>query len=336
MWPTGSFLSGVSSFFTKWTTYNGGSHLIQSGGGRNGGDSWHASTGGGTQYIVKNLDQQAHWIVGFAIKSSSWSSAFRFFGWADSTPQFQTEIGCDGGGHLRLTRNNTTIATGTTVLSASVWYFIELDLTINSSTGAYTLRINGTNELTATGANTQSSGNAWADRFYLGDFSPGAGETLDICDLYVFDATGSANNALRGDSRVDAIFPSGAGNYTQWTPSAGSNYAAVDEKAANDDTDYVESSTVSQKDSYAFGDLSSSTGTVAGVQLCMYAKKTDAGTRSIKGLARLSSTDVLDSTDKTLSTSYAYYLDTRETKPGGGSWAISDVNSAEFGVQVTA
>lgn len=337
MWNTGVYVlgGGLPEFMAgKWNTGNGGSHLIQSGGGRFG-DSWRF-TASGTQYLVKILDQQATWTAGFAIKNNSWTTGMRFFGFADNNPTFQMEIGCDSAGHLRLTRNNTVLATGTTVLSNGVFYYIEFKVTINSSTGAYELRINGNTELSASGTNTQATGNAWADRFYLGDFSVGGGETCDVCDLYVLDGTGSVNNTFLGDCRVDALFPSGAGNYTQLTPSAGSNYAAVDEKAQNGDTDYVESGTVSQKDSYAYGDLATSTGSVFGVQLVPFARKTDAGTRSIKGLARLSSTDVLDSTDKTLSSSYAYYPDVRETKPGGGSWAISDVNSAEFGVQVTA
>jgi hypothetical protein len=68
--------------------------------------------------------------------------------------------------------------------------------------------------------------------------------------------------------------------------------------------------------------------------LLPYAAKTNAGVRSIASVARLSGTEV-DSSDKALSVSYAYLPDIRETKPGGGAWSISDVNSAEFGVKVT-
>jgi hypothetical protein len=74
---------------------------------------------------------------------------------------------------------------------------------------------------------------------------------------------------------------------------------------------------------------------VFGVQILPYAKKTDAGTRSIKTIARLSATEV-DGPEQFLASAYGYLSDIREAKPGGGAWTISDVNSAEFGVKVFA
>ena len=104
----------------------------------------------------------------------------------------------------------------------------------------------------------------------------------------------------------------------------------------NDDTEYVESSTAGHKDTYAYGNLATASGTVYAVQPVPYAKKNDAGpSRSIVSVARLSGTEE-DSAVKTLSTSYAYFGDIRATKPGGGQWTIADVNSAEFGVKVNA
>jgi hypothetical protein len=160
----------------------------------------------------------------------------------------------------------------------------------------------------------------------------------DFDDLYVCDGTGSAPaNDFLGDCRVEAIFPSGNGNSSVLVGSDGNstdNYLLVDEAAPNT-TDYVESSTVTDKDTYAYGNLAATTGTVFGVQPVPFAAKTDAGTRSIVSVARVSATEV-DSAAKTLSTTYTYYPDVREAKPGGGAWAIGDVNGAEFGVKINA
>lgn len=46
--------------------------------------------------------------------------------------------------------------------------------------------------------------------------------------------------------------------------------------------------------------------------------------------------DIDNGTDLPLSTSYLYYQTIYETKPGGGAWTTSDVNSSEFGVKVAA
>jgi hypothetical protein len=146
------------------------------------------------------------------------------------------------------------------------------------------------------------------------------------------------NTDFLGDVRVQALLPTGNGNSSQLVGSDGNstdNYLLVDEVPPNEDTDYVESATVNDKDTYVFGNLTPTTGTVFGVQIVAEARKTDAGVRSFKSVARLSATEA-DGPDTTLSTTYAFYMDKRDTKPGGGSWTITNVNDAEFGVKVTA
>lgn len=88
------------------------------------------------------------------------------------------------------------------------------------------------------------------------------------------------------------------------------------------------------KDTYTYEAMPNS-GTVHGVQIIPCAYKTDASARQIYTVARHSGSEV-DSAAHTLTTSYAYYHDIRETKPGGGSWSVSDVNGAEFGVKIAA
>jgi len=109
----------------------------------------------------------------------------------------------------------------------------------------------------------------------------------------------------------------------------------VDETTPNDDTDYVESGTAGDKDTYTYTNLTPTAGTVYGVQILPYVRKTDAGARSIKSIARHSGTEV-DGPEQVLGTSFVYARDIREAKPGGGAWSISDVNGAEFGVKVFA
>jgi hypothetical protein len=76
-------------------------------------------------------------------------------------------------------------------------------------------------------------------------------------------------------------------------------------------------------------------GTIHGIQILPYAKKTDVGARSLVSVARHSGSET-DGPVKSLSSAYTYLPDIRETKPGGGAWAIADVNGAEFGVKINA
>jgi hypothetical protein len=227
------------------------------------------------------------------------------------------------------------LATGTRVLSPAVFYFIELKATIADAGDTAVVRINGVEDINFTG-DTKATANATANQIQL--WNEGfVGQYYD--DLYVCDGTGGApTDTFLGDVRVQAIFPSGNGNSSQLVgqdADSTDNYLNVDETAQDGDTTYVESSTVGNKDTYAFGNLTPTTGTVYGVQVLPFAKKTDAGTRSIVSVARLSATEV-DSAAKALSTDYAYLPDIREAKPGGGTWSITNVNDAEFGIKINA
>jgi hypothetical protein len=158
-------------------------------------------------------------------------------------------------------------------------------------------------------------------------------------DTYIADIAGSApTNDFLGDSRTDAILPNANGTTSQLVgqdTNSTDNYLNVDDDPPDDDTTFNESSTVGQKDTYNYPSITPTAGTVYAVQISPLVRKTDAGVRSIATVARLSSTEV-DGPNQALSTTYLNLADIRETKPGGGVWTIADVNSAEFGVKVTA
>jgi hypothetical protein len=281
---------------------------------------------------------QATWIMGAAyfVNGTTIAGHIIFSLYDGSTRHVELRVLSDF--RLQVTRNGTVLGTSTATIRTA-WSYIEFKVTIDDSAGAYEVRLNGVNVLSASSVDTRNGANASANVFYFWNDSVGAttGTPYAIDDFYICDTTGSTNNDFLGDVRVEALFPNGNGNSSQWVGSDGNstdNYLLVDESPPNEDTDYVEASTVGDKDTYAYTDLTLASGTVYGVQLLPYARKTDAGSRSIVSVARLSSTET-DSSDKALLTSYAYLPDIRETKPGGGAWTISDVNSAEFGVKVS-
>lgn len=324
-----------AAFGKKWTEFNGAPG--PSGTGARFGPGGMAHTG--NTFWRKSLDAQATWIVGIA---------FRFAGtipagndpiiqiYDDTTLQMKLEM--TTARLLRAVRGDgTVLGTGTTALVGNVFYYLEFKVTINNSTGVAVVRINEATELNLTSQDTQNSANATANKIGIqGDGS--SSDTLHTDDLYICDGTGGSNNDFLGDTRIEALFPNGNGNSSVLVGSDGNsvdNYLLVDETNPNDDTDYVESSTPGDKDTYTYTNLTPTTGTVYAVQPLMYARKTDAGARSIVSVARHSGTET-DGAVKTLSSVYEYHHDIRETKPGGGTWSISDVNGAEFGMKVNA
>lgn len=329
------------SIADKW---NGGGSMSLSGGvGRFGTAAATASMGSFNGQSCTWLAPAAFqtWIVGMALQLTSGNP-----GGASLTPisirdvgTTQVDIAVDYSTSKLLVRRggSTTIITSAKTLLQNVYYFIELKVKIDNTVGEVELWIDGVLDGTFSG-DTQQSANASADRMvHSGGTGGNGGFSWRIDDVYICDDTGSIANDVLGDVRVLALLPNGNGNSSQLVGSDGNstdNYLLVDESSPNSDTDYVESSTPGDKDTYTYGNISQA-GTIYGVQVCTYAKKTDAGARTIASVARLSATEE-DSSDFTLTTGYKYHVDVREEKPGGGAWAVSDVNSAEFGVKVTA
>ncbi len=319
----------------KWDSVGSGGAAISSGNGRNGTSSGRATNLDGG-FRSNSVGAKSTLILGVAFRYPAGysSSEFVLLSFRDGASA-QCDLRLTPARTLKITRAGTALGTGSAVLSPDVFYYIEFKVTFHGSTGVAHVRVNGVTDQSLTSQNTQATANPSADSFTLMTITGGGAGNTDFDDLYVCDALGSTNNDFLGDVRVQAILPNGNGNSSQLVGSDANstdNYLLVDE-AAPATADYVESSTVGDKDTYAFGDLTPTTGTVYGVQVLPYAAKTDAGVRSIASVARLSGTEV-DSADKVLSTSYQYLPDIRETKPGGGAWTISDVNSAEFGVKI--
>lgn len=295
-------------------------------------------------FLRKDLDAQPTWILGLALRleggyvDAANCRVFTLYDAGSSQMDLRFESGT---GKLQITRNGTQLgSTATAALLLNVWHYIEFKVTIHNSTGIAIARVNGVDVINVSGADTQATANATADRIHFAEKATTGGSfNWHVDDIYACDGTGSAPaNDFLGDVRVSAIFPNANGTTSQLDGSDGNqidNYLLVDETVPDDDTTYAESADIGDKDTYNYGSLPSSSGTVYGIQLLPRARKTDAGTRKIATIARHSGVEV-DSADVTLSTSYVTTKEIRETKPGGGAWSVSDINAAEFGVKVTA
>lgn len=312
-----------------------GSPAISAGNGRNG--TACLSVTGNNQYgQCTGLNSHATYIVGMAVYYSALvSQSDGFLALYDAGTQHVQLLSNAAGNLILKIGDGTTLATTTRSISAQVFHYVELKVTIGDA-GSYEIRVNGENWSSGS-ADTRNGANAVVNAFRVGAIGNTNAATVRIDDLYVCDGAGSTNNDFLGDVRIQAIFPTGNGNTSNLVGSdtnSVDNYLLVDETSPST-ADFVESSTVTDKDTYVFGDVTPTTGTVLGVQLVPYAAKTDAGVRSIATIARLSGTEV-DSANYTLSTTPQYFVSVHETKPGGGAWSITDVNNAEFGVKVTA
>ena len=290
---------------------------------------------GASALLTKNLDNQATWIMGAAVRLSELptgtsSGVFRV---TDGVTH-QAGIGINTLGQIFAYRSTIATVLGTpsaAIIIPLIWYYIEWRVTIGN-TGSVVVRVNEAEVLNLPSVDTMSTTNAYANVVTLGP--PPSGMENHVDDVYVFDTTGSTNNTFAGDVRVERIVPAGAGATTAWTPSTGSNYACVDEAPPNDDTDYVSSLTAGQTDTYAFGNLTTTSGTVFAVQASAQVRKDDAGTRTLALVARPGSTDRLGATQGATD-AYLNIAELWNTNPDtSAAWTIAEVNASEFGVRL--
>lgn len=226
----------------------------------------------------------------------------------------------------------TLLGTAPAVYTAGNWKWVQIKVVIHDTTGSVEIRdASGTVLLALTGIDTRNGGSGFCNTIAMGSANA-IGCYHD--DLHVWDSTGSICNTFTNDTRVDHEVATGAGNSAQFTASAGANWECVDEQPVNT-TDYVESSTVGHKDTYAFGDIAHAPPSIFAVVVTAFGIKSDAGARSLKTVVRSGGTDYADAAGTTLEEgSYKRAVSVRETDPNtAAAWTVSGVNAAEFGFE---
>lgn len=311
----------------KWTT--AGAHSIGAG-GRFGSGAILAGGGGGSSRKTCTNASGDTIIVGFAYKPGAFATGDRLF-----------YIGIGGVAQATITVTPTgrvtvllgagaVLVTSSVALSVGVWSYIECKIKLANAGGTVELRIDGATVGTFAG-DTQAAATATWDEIGWGQTAVAcAAGTID--DLVVCDGSGAVNNSFVGDCRVEALYPTGAGTTTAWTPSAGANWSTVDENPATDDTDYNASSTATQVDTFAASDLTPAAGTVVGVQYVIQARKDDAGSRTVRPVVRTAGADYEVGADLAVPSSYGMLLTPQDVNPATGvAWSIAGVNGAEIG-----
>lgn len=241
-------------------------------------------------------------------------------------------ITVDSNGTLRVRRgggSGTILGSSDAgLIPLNAWFYLEVKATINGSTGSVEVRFNGITKITLTNVNTANSANLYVDRVMW--------QSGKVDDLYVCDTTGPDNYDYLGDIKVETILPNAAGDASDLTPSAGSNYQNVDDSPSpNDDTDYNESANVGDRDLYHLSDLATASGSIKGVMITARMRKTDAGAREAAIIHKSGSTETEEGS-VALGTSYVNYQSSiHETNPDtGNAWTIAEVNALQAGLKV--
>lgn len=228
--------------------------------------------------------------------------------------------------------NATVLGTSTNTFVANSRYFIEVDLTIDPTVGAFEVHINGAQDagLTATGQNTRNSANSQMNAFQF--CNTGTAGNIAFDDATLCDTTGSAPyNTFLGIVHVETSYPTAASGSPQFTPLSGTNLGNVDETGMDSDTTYNYSATSGNTDLFAHAALSSAPNTIFAVSVGVCARKEDVSNQQMK-TQLVSGTTTQDGAAQNLATVYLYQRDIYINDPDTGSpWTAAGVNNSIIG-----
>jgi hypothetical protein len=286
------------------------------------------------RHIEKTVASSATLISGVRIKPTTLGGQPITF--LDSAT-IQVDVLLNTNGTLSARRGGSTVL-GTTVeqvVFLNTNHYIEAKVLFSDTVGTVDVHVDGVSVLSLTSQDTKQSANATASTVRIGSFALGLFD-----DVYICDATGSIRNDILGPQKVYTLLASGNGNSSQFVGSdadSTDNYLLVDEADTDDDTTYVESSTATERDDYAFGDLPDTLTQINGVAINALAKKDDAGARTLDLYTRISATNYDAALDATLAESYTNHQYIWEQNPDDAAdWANADVDGANFGIEVAS
>lgn len=341
------FIDGFDHYDTsqqlrKWNLAT--NTVIQSVIFRNGTSAVALATGG--DLLQQVLDDQTSWVVGFAFRHDTAGVEHEILRIVDGiTGSAQAGLRVLADDTLKMTRGSSgTVAGGTSTLTinANTWYYIEVKYTVSDSIAADTCIVRVTESggdpvefiNVDAGEDMKNTVNATASNFLWLNLTAAIDFWLD--DVYIFDGTGTENNDFAGDSKVVTLFPDGSGNQNDFDGSDGNsidNHLLVDETPADDDTTHVDGEFGEEIDLYTLDDIAVKPASIHAVQVNMVAKSV-ISTRDTRALTRIGGVNY-EGALKSPTTSYANIAEVHDVSPATGvSWQHSEINAAQFGIQV--
>ena len=284
------------------------------------------------EYVSKDITADDEMYFAFLWRPTSAVVSEQLIGVFNATTLL-INISAQGGLGTSLKAYSSTanlLATGTKTFVVDTTYFIEVHIKIADSGGRVEVKVDGVSDIDFTG-DTKPDANTQFDKVRLGYCGIATATTYAYFDNFVMD-----DAAWIGDTKIQAIVPTGAGNATNWTPSAGSNFACVDEKPASD-ADYVSINSNDVTDTYVAGDLVGTVDSIKCVQVQSRTRTDGSPTpTNLKLVIRRSSTDYL-SGDKTVPIAEKGLFNLWETDPSTSvAWIEAGVNAAEIGIKSAA
>lgn len=291
----------------------------------------------GTDSLRKTFSASSKLVTGYGYFRHTSQGHYTYIAFmSDNASTYHITILHNSAGYIeiRIGDRGGVLATSTSPVPAGVWTYLEVSVTVSDTVGEVHVRRDGANtDLVSYTGDTRNGGTSTnIDSVIFSTYV----ETVSYTDIYILNDTGTTNNDFLGDVAVATLRPNGNGNSTMLTGSDGNqvdNYLLVDETPFSA-TDYTQSDTAGDKDTYTLQNLPATASTVYAVQVHVNMQKDDAGAAQARSILRSGSTDY-PGTTQTLSTTPLNFVDLYNQDPAtSNEWTTTDVDALEAGMEV--
>jgi hypothetical protein len=262
--------------------------------------------------------------------------------WSSDFPSWPTcSIAIYADGHLEFARGSEVRIGGTSLavsaaaaVAFNTHHHIYVKVVFSQTVGTIDVKIDGASVISA--SDLDDCYQPTADCTQIRLFGGGSSNVASVIWSHV--ALANASGDIPGRPRVQAVFPDGAGNYSQWNlQGAATHYGAVGEQFPDDDTSYVYESTVGDRDSWTYSNFLSTTDTVLAVAVVPRARTDDGAARTMKTFVRAGGVDYDHANTESVPGSYAYLQQIYQVNPATGvAWTAAEINAIEAGIKVVS
>lgn len=221
------------------------------------------------------------------------------------------------------------------VVIANAWRHMETKCILDAVNGRIQVKIEGVLALDTgivrTSSNVVGAVATISNVSFINARLLGAGPSINIKDLIIWNGLGTANNDFMGSCQVLKIIPNGdiALNWTP-NPADGIGYDKINEVTPDEDTRYIMAPTPAPA-AYkcSLTDLPVSVTSVRGVMPIYRGRKSDGGDGAAQ-VGVISGVNTGLGVDRQISSAYTYWWDIFDLDPSGGAWTRTLVNAANL------
>ena len=268
-------------------------------------------------------------VLGFAFRSVTAAGDLVYFRHG-SSPNMTLSFNMSG----QLTIKNASgsvVGTSTVVIKFRRWNYVEVKVTFSGSAGTVIVRCNGAEVLNLTGQDFEATGSHphcdnlnW---FYR--------DNQQMDDMYLIDQSTGGLTDFLGPIIIRRLKPSADTATADFTPSVGGDhYACVDNDRA-DETDYLESSTLTDDELWDYENVPSEIDVIQAISIETFIAATGVQAKKAASLCESGTSGVQEvGLCTTISPDWEQFIDVMEDDPDTSSpWTLSGFNAAQFGVR---